>query len=95
MIISNWKPIENSSLQGTFDVTIDLPPDWGGLVFKGMCYFKKKNQRWVCLPCSTYEKNGKKCFKFYNGFTLPKTLTQFYMRALEELDKHLKDLPNG
>ncbi len=94
MIISNWKPVENSSLQGTFDVTIDLPPHWGGFVIKAMCYFKKDKKRWVSFPCTTYEKNGQKCWKFYNTFTLPKTLNSFHAKVLEELDKHLKDLLN-
>jgi hypothetical protein len=80
--IINFKLVNGTSaLKASFDVVM---LKWHGFVFEGCTYFESGDKKWVNLPGTQYESEGKKKFKSCGRFQNQETNDKFRMALLKE-----------
>ncbi len=84
MEIIEFKPIGKGALIGECSIRL---PKWGNFVIRRVKIFEKDAKRWITFPSAEYEKEGKKCYFYYNTFETREMMDAFRDQFFEAFDK--------
>lgn len=87
MEILKYRAVNKGNLLGFLNLKVQK---WG-VTINDIGVFQKNGNRWVNLPCRSYEDNGEKKFFPYISFETRETKDSFSKKVLEALDEFSKN----